>query len=363
MRCQGRGKNYGRAAFVGPLRENGTPYLRVLINGDHFLPSDLEIVKGERIPPAGGDSPDLIILGYDDIGSIARSEKIVLFDEAVRDELTFLHDHSESFVISRTTLVIRLRLRNADGPFVAALLRKSSRLASCLIEITGAVDLYGLARAAKFQRHTNPFPNQTYLEALLNNSRRVPSARLQLQRLIEHSNFDIRYRAAEALGLNLEQYVVLWARTGGPACRVKAIRWLCQRRKPDGLDFLVRYFGGPESDPVRPEIVRAFRDFPNPRTEELLLTAARRSGNDEATIAALEALGACGGKDALETVYGISQNADLSAPLREAARDAATAIRARLGEEESGRLSLAGDKSGEGGLSLAGQSGESDSSE
>jgi hypothetical protein len=67
----------------------------------------------------------------------------------------------------------------------------------------------------------------------------------------------------------------------------------------------------------------------------------------------VKALAIVGGRSAVQPLHAMNNDRAMTAELRAAAGDAMTAIRARLGGGQDGRLSLAGEEADSGGLSLA----------
>ncbi|MBN2353361.1 MAG: HEAT repeat domain-containing protein [Spirochaetales bacterium] len=322
-------------------------FVRISLAAGNLLPPPLEISHP-------GSSRLGLRFDEDDFARINASAGREVIDGGVARAWRTLRRRCRSFSIHETGIETVLTART-DGLTNARedVKKAMALLATRLSEIGRAADLKFLYFVSKVRFSGDPYERKTSLKLLLKHyGPENPAVAELLRRAAAQGDFDIGYLSVEALGGDADRYAFLKAETAALPDRIAAVKKIARKRINGGSSFLVGLYSAAAEEELRREIVIALGELADGRAEGLLLEALA-VGNGELKSAALTALASCGGRRSVRPLFYLKDERRLSPETRASAESALSAIRARLGEEDAGRLSLAGGETAEGGLSRA----------
>jgi len=336
-------------------------YARLVITGDGFLPEPLQIQKRARLyfPSLTGPEGEKIVLSDKDlIGlSVGSRHKTCELVEILRT----LKTGSMALLIHRQAIAIMVRLHNTRFSTVKRTVAAAVYAASLLKEIGRETDLSLPVLTHLAHASPSAFEMKRALYILLARYRDSPLTREMLSVLMKGPDFEAGLKAAVELGIEPLHYCRFCVEALPQADAAKAIPVFLRHSIPGAEAYLIERFHRTEELPVKRSIIMALAERPSEAAGPLYLEALDEK-NPYLLSAAVATLSEHGGADALAPLYALAKDENQSERLRDAAGSALAAIHARLGDLSDGRLSLAGDAAGEGGLSKV-EDGESDSSE
>jgi hypothetical protein len=190
------------------------------------------------------------------------------------------------------------------------------------------------------------------LQHLLSKCPREPLTRETLNALLPGPDFALGLIAAEALGMKSIGYFRYALTKLEPLAASGAARWFLEQSIPGAIEYFVRRYDKLADGQIKAAVVYGLAG----KTTALVLCVLRKALRDDETEvrdAAVCALSLSGGVDDVGPLYRLAHDRSQTEEVRTLAEESLTAIRKRIGDQHLGHLSIAGDGTGEGGLSLA----------
>jgi len=212
---------------------------------------------------------------------------------------------------------------------------------------------------ANVQSDEEPEVRKNNLRALMSGFRMDNEIKTVLKKALLDMDVSVQIEAAQHLGKAGMKHIAALLKDQAHLNRntvLKAVEILGTEKYADSIPLLIELYNNKILKFCRPEIIEAVKNIGESTATGFLLKELDTAGSD-VLVPVIEALGVCGGVDAVEPLYRAGRNS-LNPSVRNAVQNSIGKIQARLGNVESGWLTLSVPGAADGALSFADDAGK-----
>lgn len=197
------------------------------------------------------------------------------------------------------------------------------------------------------------------LRALMSGFRMDNEIKTMLEKALLDMDFSVQIEAAQHLGKTGMKHIAALLKDPVRLNKddvLKAVDIIGTEKYAAAIPLLIELYNNKNLKFCRPEILEALKYIGDSAAAGFLLKELDAAGSDD-LIPVIEALGTCGGVDAVEPLYRSGKNS-FNPAVRNAVQNSIGKIQARLGNVESGWLTLSAPDAADGALSFADNAGK-----
>lgn len=204
------------------------------------------------------------------------------------------------------------------------------------------------------QSDEEPEVRKNNLRALMSGFRMDNEIKTMLEKALLDMDFSVQIEAAQYLGKTGMKHIATLLKDTVRLNKddvLKAVEIIGKEKYAAAIPLLIELYNNKNLKFCRPEILEAVKNIGDSAAAGFLLKELETAGSD-VLIPFIEALGTCGGVDAVEPLYRSGKNS-FNPAVRNAVQNSIGKIQARLGNVESGWLTLSAPDAADGALSFA----------